>query len=101
VDIVGVTDPEGDDFDISIDSIYQDEPVNGTDDGNTAPDGIIDGSRASVRAERDGEGNGRVYHISFTASNVQGSCSATVQVSAPISRKDTAVDDGALYDSTD
>jgi hypothetical protein len=99
VEVVGVTDPESDQFTISIDSIYQDEPVNGTDDGNAAPDGVLDGSQAQVRAERDGEGNGRVYYITFTARDAYGSCTSTIQVSAPVSVKAITVPDGALYDS--
>jgi hypothetical protein len=101
VQVLGVTDPEGDPITITIDSIYQDEPVEGTDDGNTAPDGIIDGEQVQVRAERDGEGNGRVYYISFTASDPYGgSCTGIIEVSVPIGKKDTAVGDGPLYDST-
>jgi hypothetical protein len=101
VDILGVTDPEGDPIAIVVDSIYQDEPVNGTDDGNTAPDGMgIGTASAEVRAERDGEGNGRVYHIYFTALDETGSCSSEVLVRAPLSSQAIAVDDGPLYDST-
>jgi hypothetical protein len=101
VDVLGVIDPEGDAFEITIDGIYQDEPVNGTDDGDTAPDGTGVGTpTAQVRAERDGEGNGRVYHIYFTAFNEQGSCSAELLISAPLSVKSIAVDDGPVHDST-
>ena len=58
---------------------------------------------ALVRAERLNSnlgGNGRVYHISFTAGDGQGgSCSGEVLVDVPI-RLVGAVDDGANYDST-
>jgi hypothetical protein len=102
VDVLNVTDPEGDPFEITIESIYQDELVNGTDDGNTVPDGMgIGTTYAEVRAERDGEGNGRVYHIVFTAHNTAGACTGEVLVSVPIEKKDVAVDDGPLYDSTE
>ena len=40
VNIVGITDPEGDTVTITIDGVFQDEPVNSTADGNTAPDGM-------------------------------------------------------------
>ena len=54
-----------------------------------------------LRAERSADGNGRVYHIHFTASDFEGSTSASVKVAVPKSKKtDTAVDDGELYDST-
>jgi len=55
----------------------------------------------SLRAERQGPGNGRVYRIAFTASDGQGdSCSGTVAVGVPHDVKDTPVDDGQTFDST-
>jgi hypothetical protein len=46
-------------------------------------------------------GNGRVYHIHFTASDFEGSASGVVDVSVPANKNgDTAIDDGELYDST-
>jgi hypothetical protein len=104
VDVVGVTDPEGDAITISIDAIFQDEPVEGTGDGNFTPDAMgVGTSAALVRAERDGGGNGRVYHIYFTAEDGHGgTCSGEVLVSVPKSKGKTgvAVDDGPLFDST-
>lgn len=105
INVLGVTDPDGDPVAITIDSIFQDEPVNGTGDGDTAPDGAgIDTPTAQVRAERAGNGNGRVYHIGFTATDSSNNtCSGAVTVSVPKSqgKNGAAVDDGALYDSTD
>lgn len=103
VDVLGVTDPEGDTFVITIDSIFQDEPVNSDDDGNFTPDGQgVGAATAEVRAERDGLGNGRVYHISFTADDGTGTCSGELLVGVPRSQGqgNTPVDDGALFDST-
>ena len=102
IDVLGVTDDNGDAITISIDTIFQDELVNGENDGDTSPDGQgVGTSTAEVRAERDGEGNGRYYHISFTADDgYGGSCSGVVLVNVPISKKAIPVDDGALYDST-
>jgi hypothetical protein len=100
---MGITDPDGDLVAITIDSIYQDEPPNATGDGAFAPDGNVVDGRAQVRAERDGSGNGRFYHIGFTANDGKnGTCSGTVMVSVPKSqgKKGAAVDDGPLYDST-
>ena len=105
VDILGVTDPEDDPVSIIIDAIMQDEPVNGRGDGNTAPDASgVGTSVAMLRAERSNRGNGRVYEISFTASDGEGgSCSGTVEVGV---RRDQgknggpAVNDGATFDST-
>ncbi len=104
VAVLAVTDPEGDPIVVTIDSIFQDEPVGGLGDGNTAPDGFgVGTSTASVRAERDGAGNGRVYHVAFTAGDGHGgSCSSVIQVSVPVSQRmgGAFVDDGALFDST-
>lgn len=100
VNVLGVTDPDGDPLIIVIYSIYQDEPV----DGKFAPDGQgIGTSTATVRAERDGSGNGRVYHITFDADDGNGgTCSGEVFVSVPHDQSGApAVDDGAAYDSTD
>ena len=41
-------------------------------DGNTAPDAVIQDGAVSVRAERSGKGNGRVYQISFNADDGKG-----------------------------
>jgi len=108
VNVLGVYDPDGDAFSISIDSIYQDEPVNDVGDGNTSPDGLGVGTdTAEVRAERSGNkklpGNGRVYHIEFSAEDEFGdSCSGEVSVAVPHDqgKGSTPIDDGALYDST-
>ena len=102
IDILGVTDPDGDSLAITIDSIFQDEPVNAQGSGNTSVDGRgIGTATAEVRAERAGGGNGRVYHISFTASDGPGgTCSGVVQVGVPKSSKRTPIDDGPLFDST-
>jgi hypothetical protein len=102
INILGVSDPEDDPFTIVIDSIFQDEAVNAPGSGNTAPDGKGAGTAvAQVRSERVASGNGRVYHITFTAEDASGgSCTATVQVGVPIARNGTAVDEGPLFDST-
>lgn len=102
IEIMGVTDPDGDPLTITIDSIFQDEPVSGIGSGNTAPDGAgVGTTMALVRAERSGEGNGRVYHIYFTATDAFGNnCSGKVLVSVPLAIPFAAVDDGPLFDST-
>lgn len=105
VDILGVTDPEGDAVTITIDAVFQDELVDapGSGDGPTTPDAVgVGTSTAMLRAERAGNGNGRVYHVLFTARAASGTCSGEVLVGAPTSqgRKGAPVDDGPLYDST-
>lgn len=99
VTISGISDVEGDAIAITIDTIFQDEPVAGDPDGEG-----IGADTAQVRVERDGNGNGRYYHIGFTAGDGNGGfCSGTVQVSVPKSQDDmgVAVDDGPRYDSTE
>jgi hypothetical protein len=105
VEILGVTDPEDDMFTITIDSIFQDELVDDGGDGNTWPDGQgVGTSVAEVRAERAADGNGRVYHITFSADDGHGgTCSGEVLVGVPHDsgkKAEPPVDDGPLYDST-
>jgi hypothetical protein len=98
IQIAGVS---HDDFDIRIVAVTQDEPVSGTGDGDADPDAVIDGPNGSIRAERSGNGNGRVYRITFTASSAtSGSCTGTVSVDVPHDANGQAVDSGQLYDST-
>jgi len=48
-------------------SVSSNEPVNGTGDGDTGPDWeIIDNHHIRLRAERAGNGNGRIYTITIT-----------------------------------
>lgn len=105
IEIGGVTDADGDPVAITVDSIDQDEPVNDEYDGDTGPDGMGVGTDGpEVRAERSGEGDGRVYHIGFTADDGQGgACTGEVTVAVPLSSRKNGggpVDGGALYDST-
>ena len=101
VEIVGVTDPNNDNVTITITGVTQDEPVNGLGDGDTSPDAVIQGNKVLLRAERAGNGNGRVYHITFTATDGNGATgTGTVSVSVPHDKGKTAVDDGLVFDST-
>jgi hypothetical protein len=104
VTVNGVTDADGDATTITITSIYQDESVNSGGDGNTGVDGAgLNTSTAQVRAERSGNGNGRFYHIGFTATDPAGaSCSGVVKVVVPHSqgKNKPPIDGGALFNST-
>ena len=102
INVVGVTDPNDDPLTIIIRSIFQDEAVLAPDSGHTSPDAQgVGTSTAQVRAERIESGNGRVYHISFMALNSSGgTCTGVVTVGVPPTRNSTAVDDGALFNST-
>jgi len=102
IQIIGITDADGDPVSIVITAIRQDERVG---HGSSSPDGIgIGTDTAWIRAERDGNGNGRVYHIYYTAYDGRGgSCSGVIRL--PIVPHDQsgdidAIDGGALYDST-
>lgn len=54
----------------TITSIQQDEPTTGLGGGDTPVDGAgVNTAQASVRAERSGKGNGRVYSIAFGIRN--------------------------------
>ena len=84
---------------VSVQCVSQDEPLNDLGDGNTEYDASGVGSPyAYVRRERAGGGNGRMYHIDFTATNAQNEqCNGTVKVGVPQSKKKAVTDDGALY----
>lgn len=101
ISIIGVVDPNNN-ATVRITGVTQDEPTNGQGDGDTAIDAIInpDGT-ALLRAERSGKGDGRVYRVSFTAFDFEGSSSGVVKVMVPKSKKtDGAIDSGAVFDST-
>ena len=104
IEVERVTDEGGGPITIEIDAIFQDEPVEGLGDGDTSPDGAGVGTdTAMVRVERDGGGDGRVYHISFTATDEAGNtCTGKVRVGVPTSRgfANIPVDNGPIFDST-
>lgn len=108
ISIMGITDPDGDPITINIDAITSDEPT-ASDEGSGgekhAPDASgIGTDTASVRAERSGTGDGRVYMITFTASDGRGGeCEGSVMVKVPHDQSSedcTAVDSGQDYDAT-
>jgi len=104
VKVGGVTDADGDPITITVSSIRQDEPLNALGDGNTCPDsGGVGHDAASLRVERSGTADGRVYHIGFTADDGRGGrCTGEVAVCVPHDqgRHKTCVDQGSLFDST-
>jgi sugar lactone lactonase YvrE len=98
---------------IRIDRVMQDEPVVGLLAGFVSPDAICLGNAVRLRAERASlqwqdtrphivPGNGRVYHVHFTATNAQGSCPGMVTVDVPHDQSpgSVCIDDTLEIDST-
>lgn len=81
VSIRGVTDPDGDPVTLKVTSVRQDEPLSrpGT------PDALgIGTSTVQIRADRAGGGDGRVYRVTFEASDGNGGvCTGTVTICVP------------------
>jgi len=107
ISIMGVTDPDGDPVTITITAITSDEATasdKGSGGAKHAPDASGVGTdTASVRAERSGKGDGRVYEISFTASDGIAECSGSVTVNVPHDQSAEgcpAVDSGQNNDAT-
>ena len=95
-----MTDPNNNAL-IIITGVTQDEATNGLGDGDTPIDAVIraDGT-VLLRAERSGSGDGRVYRVYFTASDLEGSSSGVVLVKVPHSAKRPAIDSGGVFEST-
>ena len=112
--VLGVTAVNGP-VTININSIFQDEAPTGKGSGHTCPDGKgVGTSTAFVRAERSRLGDGRVYHIDFTATDTQNqTCMGDVTVCVPHDQGQIrarghgkakegvgCIDEGPIYDST-
>jgi hypothetical protein len=96
--IRGITDLETDRVTIAMTSIFQDEGL--TKPGTPDATGLGT-STARLRSTRLNGGNGRVYHVSFTATDARGgACTGTVKVCVPPVQGGTCVDGGARVNST-
>ncbi|MGE0443785.1 MAG: Ig-like domain-containing protein, partial [Vicinamibacterales bacterium] len=105
IEIEGITDPDGDgdDLDVVVKYIWQDEPTDTLGDGAFAIDGWgVGDDEARVRRERQGGQNGRVYEIGFEATDENGgSCTGRVFVGVPHDQGNGgAVDSVCRWDST-
>ncbi|MEN8158442.1 MAG: hypothetical protein ABFS41_00055 [Myxococcota bacterium] len=94
--IEGVADPDGDPVEARATLVTQDESAQS--DAQLAP--------LAVRAQRNGRGivpgNGRVYHVSFSAEDGNGgACHGVVKVCVPHSPGSGCSDEGPVYDSAD
>lgn len=96
VTLSGATDVDGATT-LAVTGVTQDEPVGG------APDAAAGSSadQVQVRAERVGNGDGRVYRVAFTATDTDGAtCTGVATVSVPHDLGGApAVDSGAAYNS--
>ena len=109
VKITGVTDPDSDPLTITVLDITQDEAPSGPGpshdvDDVSCPDALFATGGVMVRAERDGAGDGRVYHIAFRAMDGRGGqCKGTVSVCVPHDQRPghSCGDQGPQFDSTD
>jgi hypothetical protein len=109
ITIEGVTDPDGDEVIITITKITSDEPtatIEGAGDDKHAPDAdpeCIGTSIARVRAERSGNEDGRVYEITFVASDGIAETEGSVLVKVPHDQSGdcVSIDSGQNYDATE
>jgi len=103
----GYSDPDGDEVSFTITAIKSDEPtatIKGAGGSVThVPDADGVGTdTASLRAERSGKGNGRVYTIYFTCDDGHdGLTNGSVKICVPHDQDGTAaIDDGPNFDAT-
>jgi hypothetical protein len=89
---------------VVISQVTSDEPENSGGDGNTLNDIVIAADCRSIqlRSEREGDGNGRVYTITFRVADASGNnTTATARVTVRKSQgSGPAVDDGPHYTLT-
>jgi len=103
IQIEGVTDADDDVPEVTVVGVRQDEPLGGGADACPDASGVEIDETVSLRAERDGGGDGRVYHVAFTADDGDGgTCAGEVVVCVPHDQGDGAscADGGPLVDST-
>lgn len=97
------TDPDGDPVTIAVGGVTQDEPLNGTGDGDIAPDARASApGSVDLRAERAGTGDGRVYRVAFTVDDGKGgTCTGSAKVTVPKSqgRDGAAVESAPVVNS--
>src|SRR5262245_45189995 len=99
IGIDGVHDPDGDPVAIAVTAVAQDEPLDAGTCGNASGLGT---DVVLLRSDRNGEGDGRVYHVAFRADDPAGAfCTGEVDVCV---RHDNGHgggcgDQGPLFDS--
>ena len=100
VTVQGGTDPEGDAVTLAVASVTQDEPLDDSGDGTTMADadrGDSPSDTVRLRAERSGNGDGRVYRLNVVVTDSDGaSCSTTLSVGVPHDKHRAPVDTVAV-----
>ena len=76
------------DIDVSLLSVTSNEPDNGDDDGNTVDDiETVNDQLIKLRAERSGEGSGRIYTMTYQATDDCGNtATAEATVTVPLNK---------------
>lgn len=98
--VTGLSDNCGSVPAVKITQVSSDEAANASGTGNTARDIIIsdDGQSVQLRAERSGNGNGRVYTIQVAAADQYGNTgTAAYEVQVPHDQQKAAQADAAAY----
>ena len=97
ISTLGVTDPDGDPITLKVTRILQDELFT----ARMSDAGSVGTAKPWVRADRMDNGDGRVYHLFFEATDPSGAkCTGEVKVCVPIQSGGTCRDGGARFDST-
>ncbi|MEO8698000.1 MAG: hypothetical protein ABI658_31155 [Acidimicrobiales bacterium] len=96
VTATGGTDPEGDAVALAVTSVTSDEPLDDRGDGTTIADADRDGlplDQVQIRAERSGNGDGRVYRLNVVVTDSAGaSCSTLLSIGVPHDEHRAAID---------
>ncbi|MFA5939988.1 MAG: hypothetical protein WC809_11590 [Sinimarinibacterium sp.] len=106
---ISAVNEDGDECNVTITDVRQDEALNGLGDGNTSPDAANcdnggNESTVDVRGERSGVGTGRYYHVMYTMDDPDAPMSpaagdARVLVPHDQGIKKVWVDEGPLFAS--
>ena len=102
---------DGDECDVTITAVQQDEPVDGVGDGSTSPDAANcdnsgNQSKVDLRGERSGLGTGRYYTIAYTmkdpdypAQDKAATATLLVPHDQGVAHLGTYVNEGPAFDS--
>jgi len=95
---IDVAQAAGVDGAVTVLRVTSDESVNALGDGYTLVDASFEGGMAQVRAERSGDGDGRVYAIRYAVDDSE--CEGVVFAGVPLEKGSEAIDSGQSFDPT-